>query len=338
MDIQNRVQESHRILQSLQSPGCLFLAAPSQGTGYNKAWLRDNIYEALGLEIADPKKALAVMHMLLDILRKHEHKIDWAIREKPAHAYQYIHARYHPETLEEFSEEWGNKQNDAIGALLFRVAELTRRGRGAIRDSGDMRILRKLVQYLASIRYWEDKDNGMWEENEEVHASSVGACLAGLKAISRYVDVPKELIEKGRKALDSLLPRESESKEADLALLSLIWPYSIVSPRQRDAILKNVEDNLVRERGLVRYPGDRYYNRNGEAEWTMGFPWLAIIYKKLGDRKKYVSYMAKAVFAMNSAGELPELYYAGSPDHNENTPLGWAQALYMVALAEGMGG
>jgi phosphorylase kinase alpha/beta subunit len=314
------------------------MAAPARGTGYNKAWLRDNIYCSLGLEVANPGKALRALHGLFDIMKKHEHKIDCAIRERPRHAYEYIHARYNPETLEEYWDEWGNKQNDAVGAFLFRAAEMIGKGRMIIRDASDLRILVKLVQYLGSIRYWEDKDHGMWEWKEEVHASSIGACLAGLKAISKYVYVPKELIEKGQRALNSLLPRESESKEADLALLSLIWPYDIVSPAQREAILRNVERKLVRERGLIRYPGDHYYNRKGEAEWTMGFPWLAIIYKKLGDRKKYEKYMARTMFVMNSAGELPELYFAGSSEHNENSPLGWAQSLYLVALAEGMGG
>ena len=338
MGMQKELVNHARILESLQQPKGLFMAAPSQGTGYDRAWIRDNIYCSLGLEIANPRKALRALHGILDILKKHECKIDCAIRHKPRHAYQYIHARYHPETLEEFWDEWGNKQNDAIGALLFRAAEMIRAGRNLIRDSGDLRILKKLVQYLGSIRYWEDKDHGMWEWTEEVHASSVGACLAGLKAISKYVHVPKELIEEGQKALDNLLPRESESKETDMALLSLIWPYGVVSPSQRDAILRNVETKLVRKRGLIRYPGDHYHNRNGEAEWTMGFPWLAIIYKRLGNRRLYEKYMAKAVFVMNPAGELPELYFAGSKEHNANTPLGWAQSLYVVALAEGMGG
>ncbi len=338
MDIQKELEKHAEMLQSLQVPGGLLLAAPSQGTGYNKAWIRDNIYESLGLEIADPKSAAKVMHKLLDILKKHEFKIDCAIREKPTHAYQYIHARYNPETLEEYWEEWGNKQNDAVGAFLFRAAGMIRKGFPLVRDSGDLRILVKLVQYLQSIRYWEDKDNGMWEEAEELHASSVGACLAGLKAISRYVHVPKELIEKGQEALDKLIPRESEAKETDLALLSLIYPYNIVTPEQRNHILKNVEERLVRERGLIRYAGDKYYNKNGEAEWTMGFPWLAIVYKKIGNKRKFEHYMKKSRFAMNGFGHLPELYFSGSKDHNENTPLGWAQSLYLVALKEGMGG
>lgn len=231
----------------------------------------------------------------------------------------------------EYRKEVG-KETPQYGGDDF--PSLIGKGRMIIRDSGDLRILVKLVQYLGSIRYWEDKDHGIWEWTEKVHTSSVGACLAGLKAISKYVSVPNELIEKGQEALDMLLPSESKSKGTDLALLSLIYPYDIVSPAQRDAILKNVEEKLVRKRGVIRYPGEHYYNRKGEVEWTMGFPWLAIIYKKLGNRKKYGHYRGKAMFVMNSARELPELYFAGSPEHNENSPLGWAQSLYLVALAE----
>jgi phosphorylase kinase alpha/beta subunit len=189
-----------------------------------------------------------------------------------------------------------------------------------------------LVKYLASIEYWQDTDNGMWEENEEVHASSVGACVAGLRRIASYVQVEPELIAKGQEALDALLPRESLTKETDLALLSLIWPLDVATSAQRDAILKNIEEKLLKERGVLRYLGDKYYHRDGEAEWTMGLPWLAIIYRQAGDFAKYRYYMQKTMSAMNEKGELPELYFAGSPEHNENTPLGWSQALYLVAV------
>lgn len=336
MNIESEITENSRILKSLQVRNGLFLATPSKRTGYNKVWMRDNIYESLGLEIVDPRETVRVLHGIFDILKKHEYKIDWAIKEKPVHAYQYIHARYHPETLNEFDEEWGNKQNDAIGAFLFRVAELIRKGRGVVRDSGDMMILKKLVAYLSALRYWEDRDHGMWEKEEEVHASSIGACLAGLKAISKYTHVPREMIDNGQKALNRLLPRESETKEVDLALLSLIYPYNLATPKQRDAILRNVEQNLVKERGVIRHYGDCYYNRGAEAEWTMGFPWLAIIFKRLGKQEKFEFYMRKTREVMNAPGELPELYYADSDEHNENSPLGWSQSLFLVALAAAM--
>jgi GH15 family glucan-1,4-alpha-glucosidase len=329
------IAKSIQILKSLQRPSGLFLASPCTNTGYNKSWIRDCIYEAMGLEAARSyKEAVKTFHALLDILSKHEYKIDWAIRCKPEHSYQYIHARYHPETFDEFWEEWGNKQNDAVGALLFKIFDLESKGIKVIRGNQDIRILQKLVHYLASIEYWHDEDNGMWEENTEVHASSVGACVAGLKKASIILDVPQELIKKGEETLKKLLPRESATKDADLALLSLIYPYNVVDKEMKMQILKNIEQMLVRNKGVARYLGDKYYSKGREAEWTFGFPWLAKIYKDFNMPDKYAFYMRKTLEAMNEKGELPELYYAGSDEHNENSPLGWAQAMFLIMVGE----
>ena len=115
-----------------------------------------------------------------------------------------------------------------------------------------------------------------------------------------------------------------------MALLSLIYPYNVVSREIALSILENVEKDLVREKGVIRYKGDNYYNNNGEAEWTQGLSWLAIIYNQLGMTDKYTYYMKKAFNAVNEKGELPELYFANSDMHNENSPLGWSQALFLV--------
>lgn len=324
-------QNSIRILEQLQYENGLFGASRRDcSTGYSVSWIRDNVYEAMGLETSSVQKAVKVYQALLDVLKKHEYKIDWAIREKPRHAYQYIHARYNPDTLEELYEEWGNKQNDAVGLLLFKIGQLERKGIKLLRGTDDKRIIQKLVHYLAAIEYWHDPDNGIWEEREEVHASSIGACIAGLEQVKFIVDVPADMIKKGREALNLILPRESETKSVDLALLTLIYPFNVVTAMQREHILKNVEEQLVRNRGIIRYHGDLYYNAKGEAEWTFGFPWLATIYKK--QPNKHAFYMMKTLEAMNYRGELPELYYANSNLYNDNCPLGWAQAMHLVAL------
>lgn len=326
---------SRRILKSLQYRSGLFGAShETVGTGYNRSWIRDNIYEALGLEnVSDYRSVIKTYHALFDVLKKHEYKIDYAIEKKPEQAYQYIHARYCPFSFSEIHEEWGNKQNDAVGAFLFKVAHLKEKGLKVLRNKDDLRIIQKLVLYLNSIEYWHDHDNGMWEENEEVHASSVGACLAGLIAVSSFVQVPMHMITLGRQALNELLPCESITKEADLALLSLIYPYNIVNQSQRDAIIENVEKNLVRDMGVIRYPKDKYYSfKDKEAEWTFGFPWLAKIFKDIGNEKKFEHYMKKTHDCMNANGELPELYYGGTKEHNENSPLGWSVAMYLCAL------
>ncbi|MBW2972289.1 glycoside hydrolase family 15 [Candidatus Woesearchaeota archaeon] len=330
------IQKSLTILKELQHPKGLFVAALDRRTHYSRqAWIRDNIYAALGFESTkNTKEVVKAYRALLDVLKKHEYKIDWAIVEKPRHRWQYIHARFDPDTFDEFHEDWGNKQNDSIGAFLFKIGDLELKGVKVVRDESDLRILQKLVYYLNSIQYWQDEDNGMWEENEEVHASSVGACVAGLKKISKIVDVPQILIQKGEETLNRLLPRESGSKDTDLALLSLIYPYNVVSEEQREAILRNVEEKLVRQRGVIRYAGDAYFNRDGEAEWTFGFPWLSIIYRQLNRPDRQAFYMRKTLEVLNEKGELPELYYANTDEHNENTPLGWGQSLLVVAMTQ----
>ena len=326
--------KSINILKSMQSSNGLFSAASCAKTGYHRAWIRDNVYTALGLEASGNKKeVIKAYRALLDILLKHEWKIDLAIKQKPNYHFEYIHPRYELNGNEIY-ENWGNKQNDAIGAFLFKIGDLEEKGIKIIRNKKDLRILQKLVNYLKSVEYWHDKDNGMWEENEEVHASSVGACIAGLKKIRKIIgiEVENKLIEKGIETLDMLLPNESESKSVDLALLSLIYPYNIVNEKQKNQILKNIEIKLVRNKGLIRYLGDRYYSNGKEAEWTFGFPWLAIIYKDLKMPHKYAFYMRKTTECFNEKGELPELYFGETDEHNENCPLAWSQAMYVTAL------
>lgn len=326
------------ILTNLRYPNGLFAAASKDvSTGYNMSWIRDNCYAAIGLEDFDDELVEMTYHAMLNIFLKHESKIDQAIKNPPKDKMDYLHARYFPNSLDESKENWGNKQNDMIGLFLFKVGDLTKKGFKILRNENDKKIVQKLVYYLQSIDYYRDVDNGMWEENEEVHSSSVGACLAGLKKIKQVfkdIDVPKELIEKGQETLNILLPRESVTKKIDMALLSLIWPYNVATKEQAKQILENVEKHLVREKGVIRYESDYYYNQNGEAEWTMGFPWLAIIYRQMKNKKKYDDYMEKSFSAMNKKGEMPELYFSKTDKHNENTPLGWAQSLLMEAVKD----
>ncbi len=329
-------------LRTLRSGSGLFLAAAGQGvaTGYDKAWLRDNFYTVMAFEeTGDMETVRRVWRAILDIFLKHESKIDWAAQNKPSYTFQYIHARYHPETFEEFWEEWGNKQNDAVGCILFAIGRLEKKGIHITENDDDRRILQRLVTYLASIEYWHDPDNGMWEEYEELHASSVGAVVAGLREVAAlpFIEIPDGLIAHGEMALKLLLPRESKSKFVDLALLSLIFPYHVVNRQTEDEILKNVEYHLQKRKGIIRYKNDRYYNKNAdgyseEAEWTMGFPWLSIIYTQRGELEKAQLYIDRTKEAFDQEGKLPELYYSNTDEPNENNPLGWSESLFVVAL------
>jgi phosphorylase kinase alpha/beta subunit len=340
--LQNEIHSHLAILRKLIAPSGLFLAAADVGvsTGYDKSWLRDNFYEVMAFEeMGEWEVSRKTWHALLDIFLKHEDKINWAIEKRPQFSYQYIHARYNPETFEEFWEEWGNKQNDAVGCILFALGKLELEGKSVVRSEDDKRIIQRLADYLVAIEYWHDADNGVWEEYEEVHSSSVGACVAGLKKIkeAKLAEVKDEFIASGQESLNIRLPRESKTKFTDLALLSLIYPYHVVDEKQEKLILSNLEYHLSRDKGIIRYRNDRYYNVNEdgfseEAEWTMGFPWLSIIYRERGDDRRADFWLEKARGATDEKGKMPELYFSHTDTPNENNPLGWAESLLVVAL------
>lgn len=340
-DFDNEIKAHLDIVRSLQKPTGVFTAsAHDVATGYDRAWLRDIYFMTLGfLETGEIPVVQKAAKALLTVFVKHKDKINWAIQNKPHETWQYIHARFHPETFEEYWEEWGNSQNDAVGEVLNLLVELELRGASVIETAEEREMLQKIVDYLVALEYWHDADNGIWEENMEVHASSVGSCVAALKKASRldWLQVPEVAISHGEQALRALLPRESASKFADLALLSLIYPFAITTEEETIEILRNVEYHLTRDKGVIRYKLDRYYNNNEdgyseEAEWCFGLSWLAIIYAERGEKEKAYYYLRKAKATVTPNGLVPELYYSHTDRPNDNTPLGWAESMHVVAL------
>jgi phosphorylase kinase alpha/beta subunit len=104
-------------------------------------------------------------------------------------------------------------------------------------------------------------------------------------------------------------------------------------------IIENLVYHLEREKGVLRYKFDAYYNKNPdgyseEAEWCFGLSWLAIAYKRLGDDEKAKEYLDKATATVTVEGKIPELYFSHSDKANENTPLGWSESMYVAALYE----
>lgn len=339
IDFDAEISHHLSVIKSMQTPTGVFTAS-GKDTFYNKAWLRDIYFIVLSfLETGDIETVQKAAKALLSVFVKHKDKIHWAIENKPHETWQYIHARFHPETFEEYWEEWGNSQNDAVGEVLNLLVELELRGASVIETEEEREMVQKIVDYLVNLEYWDDEDNGIWEENMEVHASSVGSVVAALKKAKQlpWLSVPEHAIERGENALRALLPRESVSKFVDLALLTLIYPFHVTTEAETQEILKNVEYHLIREKGVLRYKFDRYYNNNidgysEEAEWCFGLSWLSIIYAERGDHERAAYWLGRAKAAVTPAGEVPELYYSHTDRPNDNTPLAWAESMYVIAL------
>ena len=338
-----RVLHSYQILDQLRLPHGLYLASSSKD--YHYVWLRDSFYMSLPYLEQNNQIYEMTYHRILDLFREYEWKLDIHTVQKPREQWEYIHSRYSAMDVREIDTPWGHAQHDAIGAILWGIGIGHQRGKHIIRDKKDHEIVQKLVGYLGCVQYWEDADNGMWEEWRELHSSSVGACVAGLQAVRDIVFVPGEWINKGYQALSNLFPRESSDRPFDLAQLSLIFPYRVLNGNEAKMIVDQVETYLLRERGIIRYKGDSYYSTvehegrhhdlpfyyGTEAEWTFGLPWLALCHLELGAMEKANHYIKQTEKVMLADGSLPELYFAKSADYNPNTPLGWGSAMYIMA-------
>jgi GH15 family glucan-1,4-alpha-glucosidase len=320
----------YQVLESMRLSNGAYIASPS--VHYNYVWLRDVCYTVLPYLHTTCDRYVKAYHAILDILREYEWKIDIHTRNKPVYSFEYIHSRYTVD-LEESAQPWGHAQNDALGIVLWGIGQGVIHGKQMLRDKRDYNVLQKLVNYLACMEYWQAPDNGMWEEAEEVHASSLGAVIQGLRAVQLLIDVPQQLISKGEVALDQLLPRESVTKEVDLALLSLIYPFRLVHRKVALQILQTVTEQLEGPYGCMRYRGDKYFNEGQEAQWCFGLPWLGLCYWTLGDKNKVIEYWNKTKSIVPCDYRVPELYIGGRDIPNENTPLAWSVAM-VISLSQ----
>lgn len=287
-----------RIEAELQRHGTLSMAPLSSGlfpaaavtdaavgSGYRNVWVRDNVYVAHAHYISgQPDIASKAARAIFEFFGKHRHRFEAIIAREadPDDVMNRPHIRFNGETLEELSgERWSHAQNDALGYALWLYSTLASAGVVDL-DSLTVETLALFPRYFSAIRFWDDEDNGHWEETRRRSASSIGTATAGLEALvqlaqsrtgelraggfsSRLTDLTFDLIERGRTALDTILPNECvqssprQNRRYDAALLFLIHPLNVVSPSQARLILADIDRYLTSDHGIRRYLGDSYW-------------------------------------------------------------------------------
>lgn len=335
--------ELEKILENLYKVNNLLrkpysgLYVASLGEHYvNYVWVRDCYYQTKPMLKKEPEAYIQTYRSLLDYYKglnyKYDNKVDHLIKKPfPLDNIRFLHPRFYP-NLKEITGDWGNLQIDAIGYFFLGIAEGMKEGLDIIRDDSDVEIINKLINVLVSIKYWTIHDNGIWEENTEIHSSSIGAVLGGLTALEDVgFNMPLKIYNNAKKTLHTLLPNESITKNVDLSLLTLIYPFNVVDNNIRQEILDNVHKYLEKEYGVARYIGDKYYNVNGNAQWTFGFCYLAMCYFDI-DIKISEKYIYKTIDLLDSNYYLPELFYAGTNKPNDNNPLGWSVSMLIICI------
>ena len=368
---------------------------------YTDAWVRDNVYSILstwGLALAYKKyypmhfrssllsqSVVKLMRGLLISMMKQSQKVETFKKTlNPADA---LHAKYSTITGLNIvaDDEWGHLQLDATSLFVLMLAQMTASGLQIIYTLDEVNFVQNLVHYIS--RTYCTPDYGIWERGNkinhgmpEINCSSVGMAKAALEAIGGFnlfgnvytnesvIHVVPSDIAHSRMTLHGLLPRESNSKETDAALLSIIgYPaYAVEDEKLLDLTKAAILDKLVGPYGLKRFlldghqsgiedPSKLHYEPSElrkfeyiEPQWPLFYTYLLLDALMRHDTQKIKEYKKKLdSLCIEKDGQklLPELYFVHSKDieaekknpnskeriANENLPLVWAQSLYMLS-------
>lgn len=411
----HRLQELDRqieaVLLSRQHPLSGLLPASTANTvhgNYGDAWVRDGVYSiqcVWGLALAYRRlrgpcrraweleqRVLQLMRGLLASMLRQSAKVE---RFKTSlDRLDAIHAKFDTATGRPVvpDDGWGHLQLDATAVFLLQLAQLTRSGLVVVQTSHERDFIQNLVYYVA--RAYRVADYGIWERGDkgnhglpERNASSIGMVKAALEALegldlygphgdgSACLTIPHDAIVRLRRALRSLLPRESASKEVDSACLAVIgYPAWAV---EDGALVERTRQKIRRELGGVY--GYKRFRRDGhqcvnedvtrlhyereelaefehiECEWPLFLAYelvTACCEERWQEARQWRQRLERVSVTVQGTPLLPELYLVpeaaleaerrqpGSQARlaNPNVPLLWTQSLTWLGdlLLEGL--
>ncbi|XP_053203224.1 probable phosphorylase b kinase regulatory subunit alpha [Panonychus citri] len=269
---------------------------------------------------------------------------------------------------------------------------MTASGLQIVFNLDEVAFIQNLVFYIESA--YCIPDYGSWERGDktnhglpELNASSIGMAKAALEAMneldlfggrggpSSVIHVLADEAQKCQAVLQSMLPRESNSKEVDAALLSIIgFPaFAIEDPDLIQLTRKVILDKLRGRYGCKRFlrdgyktakedPSRLYYEpcelkvfEHIECEWPLFFCYLILDACFRGDRERSLEFsdaLDKVLVKTDDGLKLvPEMYTVPAnlvdaeyknPKSQDRIPIGqcpfmWAQSLYILGrlLQEG---
>ena len=392
------------VVLSRQHPLTGLLPASTDNTvhgNYGDAWVRDCVYSiqcVWGLAMAHrrqsgpcrrafelERRVLLLMRGLLAAMMRQAPKVERFKRSlRPLDA---IHAKFDTGSGATVvpDDGWGHLQLDATAVFLLQLAQLTRSGLVVVQTSHERDFVQNLVYYVA--RAYRVADYGIWERGDksnhglpERNASSIGMVKAALEALegidllgphgdgSYRLTIPQDAIVRLRRALASLLPRESASKEADSACLSVIgYPaWAVDDDDLARRTLAKIRQDLGGRFGYKRFRRDGHQTliedvsrlhyepeelaefEHIECEWPLFWAYellTACCEERWEEARRWRERLEKLSVEVEGVPLLPELYVVaehaiaaerrnpGSQPRlpNDNVPLLWTQSLTWLA-------
>jgi len=393
----------YKTILTYQDPVTGMLPANQSGGTLLHAWVRDNVYSVTSvwaLAMAYRKTAdldedraktyqleqatVKCMRGLLMAMMGQREKVERF--KKSYSAADALHAKYSSTTGQPVvgDEEWGHLQMDSISLYLLTLAQMTASGLQIIFTLDEVAFVQNLVFYIECA--YVIPDYGIWERGDksnqgvlELNASSVGMAKAALEAMNE-LDMfgarggpasvihilPDEAVKCGA-VLESMLPRESNSKETDAAILGIIgYPaFSVTSRSLINRTRATVQEKLGGRYGMKRFLRDGYRcpkedpNRlhyepwelrifeNIECEWPLFHCYQIIdncFQGELGLAGELIDSLEEVTVKKTGLRMVPELYKVPEESVNEEyaspgtaereaagrCPFMWAQSLYIT--------
>ncbi|GMT25027.1 hypothetical protein PFISCL1PPCAC_16324 [Pristionchus fissidentatus] len=275
-----------------------------------------------------------------------------------------LHARFDLETglpIESHADHgYGHLQMDLIALYIIAMVQMISAGAKIIFTHDEVCFIQNLVFYIE--RTYRTPDFGMWERGTrynrgqpELHASSLGLVKAALEAVNGfnlygsagtsasvvYVDIDGH--DRNRTTFEAILPRESNSKNTDAALLITVgWPaFATHNKAIFDKAVTKCVRRLEGKYGMKRFLRDGhlteledntrpYYEEHEthkfdsiESQFPLFFACIAITAKLKGDDKIYDEYWNKLQGLLVSDSSvsggwiLPECYYVDEVNAEE---------------------
>ncbi|MEB3243557.1 MAG: glycoside hydrolase family 15 protein [Cyanobacteriota bacterium] len=405
LDLLNRLDaQIEAVVLSRQHPLTGLLPASTANTvhgNYGDAWVRDCVYSiqcVWGLAMAHRRqrgpcrrafeleqRVSQLMRGLLSAMMRQAPKVERFKRSlRPLDA---LHAKFDTGSGATVvpDDGWGHLQLDATALFLLQLAQLTRSGLVVVQTSHERDFVQNLVYYVA--RAYRVADYGIWERGDksnhglpERNASSIGMVKAALEALegidllgphgdgSFRLVIPQDAIVRLRRALRSLLPRESASKEADSACLSVIgypaWAVddtdlvertrakirqTLAGPFGYKRFRRDGHQTVIEDVSRLHYePEELAEFEHIECEWPLFLAYellTACCEERWPEAWRWRQRLAELSVEVEGVALLPELYVVGEAfiaaerrnpgsqprQPNNNVPLLWTQSLTWLA-------
>lgn len=267
-----------------------------------------------------------------------------------------IHCMYHFWTGDMIDGAYPHLQQEAVALFLLYLVQMTSSGLQIIFNTDEVAFVQNLVYYLE--RSYRVPDFGTWRRGSkynngscELHASAVGAAKAALESANGFnlfgkqhgapwsvLWVDMDAHNRNRTVVDTLLPKESVSKNSDSAIIPVAsYPFFAVDDNKLcDQTKQRVRKKLEGKYGFKRFAGDGYktvvedrnrkYYRpaeiklfNGiECEWPLFFIYMIIDGAFHGDRAMVEEYQKKLQLLLWTSGGtnslVPRFYYVDKDD------------------------